>query len=126
MFEPEKLLYEKAGVTAKECCERDSDLCMSCCPKWNERQSCWKYMRLEPLFTFDRQIKIIEFLLSSENFNIEKIKGKYKLSFRHLTTENIPHQDFRGRLEFCLLEVLNYFWEYFTDEEKEEIKEILE
>lgn len=128
MFETEKLLYEKAGVTAKECCERDSDLCMSCCPKWNERQSCWKYMRLEPCFTVEKQLELIKFLLKFGSLKIEDWEERgYNLTYntnsynRNITYDSIT----RATMEEALAQIIIDVWEDLTNKEKEEIKGIL-
>ena len=64
MNEVEKM-YKLANVQEKEYCNRDSDACMSCCPEWKNRQSCWKHKSVIPPFTAEKQVEIIKLILFS-------------------------------------------------------------
>lgn len=120
MSEIEKM-FENADVIAKECCERDSDLCMSCCPKWNERQTCWKYRKIEPCFTAKKQLELIKFMLGKGvYYDTDKDNDKY---WFHLT-DDMENASYKI-LEEALAEFINIIWQDLTAEEKEQIKEIL-
>ncbi len=111
MNEVEKM-YKLANIKAKEYCDRDSDACMNCCPEWKNRQDCWKYKSIMPPFTAEKQIQLILFILNTfkQGFNCRVEGGKISLDTLA-----------RGIAQ----EVVNC-WQNLTEEEKQQIKEILE
>ena len=111
MNEVEKM-YKLANIKAKEYCDRDSDACMNCCPEWENRQNCRKYKSAMPSFTAEKQLKLIEFFISSVWW--------LNLKSLHKTL------DYSLNFEDKLAKMVNYLWLSLTPEEKQQIKEILE
>ena len=124
MSEIEKL-YENANIKSEECCERDSDACMTCCHEWENRQDCWKYKSVIPPFTAEKQLELIKWLATREL----KIKTQKQPCVTYIGTLG-QHECFYGieetHFEQALAGVINYLWQNLTKEEKQEIKRILE
>lgn len=109
MSEIEKM-YENANIKAKEYCDRDSDACMACCPEWENRQDCWKYKSVIPTFTAEKQLKLIVFF----------VRKGFKVSFDNYT------KDFSLEgIQKSLAMAINDKWQSLTEEEKQQIKDIL-
>lgn len=111
MSEIEKL-YENAGIEAREYCDRDSDLCFTGCPLYPIHDNCKKYFTKLPLFTAEKQIKLIEFFISSIWW--ENLKNLYRIIDDSL------------KFEEKLAKMVNYLWLSLTEEEKKQIKDILD
>ena len=129
MTEVEKL-YELAGVKPKECCDRDSDLCMSCCPEWNNRKSCWKYKSIAPPFTAEKQIELIKWLGLRRHLDIDiyNIKGCTIYEFSNdydCITDEYRFMFDSSNFEYALAGLINNLWQDLTSVEKEQIREIL-
>lgn len=123
MNEIEKM-YENADIKAKEYCDRDSDACMACCPEWENRQDCWKYKSVIPPFNAEKQIEIIKFLIGKHaRFDMFKNYEQKDLYMVHYECRYFPKQYFP--FGEALAESINYLWQDLTEEEKQQIKDIL-
>jgi len=118
MSEIEKM-YENANIKAKEYCDRDSDACMTCCPEWENRQDCRKYKSVMPPFTAEKQLSLIIWL-SHKSIEISDFFIDIKDKREHCVS--------RHGLQFedALAQLINLIWQDLTDEEKAEIRGILE
>ena len=128
MTEIEKL-YELAGVEPKEFCDRDSDLCMSCCPEWNNRKNCWKYKSIIPPFTAEKQIELIKLLCTLGQF--ECYKNYYNDDWVLRSTYNMELDTYRYCtatlcFEESLAKLVISIWQDLTEAEQNEIRRILE
>ena len=111
MSEIEKM-YENAGIEPdinyvcdKEPCEQHSVDCQECSHLYDTRED-------YPDFTAEKQLKLIEFFISSVWW--------LNLKSLHKTL------DYSLNFEDKLAKMVNYLWLSLTPEEKQQIKEILE
>ena len=104
MNEIEKM-YGNANIKAKEYCDRDSDACMSCCPEWENRQDCWKYKSVIPPFTAEKQLELIKWFIHSRHFSPVRFNARW-------VVDDIASH-------------INFLWQSLTEEEKQQVKEIL-
>lgn len=130
MNEIEKM-YKNANIKAKEYCDRDSDACMSCCPEWENRQDCWKYKSVIPPFTAEKQIELIKWLGYRRHIDIDiyNIKGCtiYDISNDYDCIMNEHKFMFDSNtFEDALAGLINQVWYSLTEEEKQQVKGILE
>lgn len=125
MNEIEKM-YENANIKAKEYCDRDSDACMTCCPEWENRQDCWKYKSVMPPFTAEKQIELIKLLSYYYDITISKnFENDYKFQCEGDDVRPYVFTSGQGFAE-QLAVFVNMCFEYLPEEEREQIKEILE
>ena len=125
MNEVEKM-YENANIKAKEYCDRDSDACMACCPEWENRQDCWKYKSVIPPFNAEKQIELIKWL-STKELKIRTNKQPYAVYVGVLGNDNTCFYGCEGLyLEQTLSELINHLWQDLTEEERKQIRGILE
>lgn len=115
-------LYENANVKAKEYCDRDSDACMNCCPEWKNRQNCWKYKSVMPLFTAEKQIAILKLLTQQCDLTISHFTKWEFIHFDGQEPLQITGKDFTE----TLAKLVNAYWQNLTEEEKQQVKDILE
>lgn len=92
-------MYRNAGLFYCNKCRHDSELdCIYMCES--------KY----PSFTAEKLIKLEMFLINKGDFDIKK--GSVDITFESFTS--------------CIAGLINNLWQDLTEEEKEQIKEILE
>jgi len=122
MSEIEKL-YKNAGFQKKQC----KDYSCTVCDKYNK---CEKY----PPFTAEKQLSLIKWLMNypmldeislffnepSKTFNLRVYSLPEIGDFRSTYTET------QNNFEDMLCGLINNLWQDLTEEEKQQIKEILE
>lgn len=118
MSEIEKLM-ENAGIKKKVMCEwtcKDSDVCSTNC---EHHESIKEYY---PTFTEHKQLELIKWLLK------KKIDLTMNFAFMgnefHISTDRFTCS-FAKTFKTALARLINNLWKDLTEEEKEEIKEIL-
>ena len=112
MNEIEKM-YENAGFIKKQCKDYSCIMC-------DKNNNCEKY----PLFTAEKQIEIIKFLISKHaRFDMFKNYEQKDLYMVHYECRYFPKQ----YLPFgeALAESINYLWQSLTEKEKRQITDIL-
>lgn len=121
MSEIEKM-YENAGVKPDhyhcEGCEYDyEDICPDDCPNSQV---------IYPPFTAEKQIELIKLLGNVRDFTVEidKFKGVYYVGCRSAGS-NDKLWGSSNVFEDALAELINETWFCLTEEEKQQIKEIL-
>lgn len=119
MNEIEKM-YKNAGVEPKKCWQS----CMDCkektkthyneygeefltCDRFEDAENCPYAKKYYPIFTADKQLELIKWTIKTN---------------RRYFIQDIIADDFSK----TLAGVFNLYWQDLTEEEKEEIKEILE
>lgn len=130
-------LYKKAGITPRRnwwCRRFDETSIADCNGTRNGEKECSKceygYISSEkyPLFTAEKQIELIKFITSLgvceiENWNDKgfhfAIKRERIYPTMFLSLSNINLQE-------TLSDVINNLWQDLTEEEKQQIKEIIE
>ena len=131
MNEVEKM-YENAGVEKQiiSYCDWDSDcpynedVCKTDeCPYWKTENS--KYY---PPFTAEKQLELIKWLIDKGQFRIERCLTKYYFEFRDydLHTRKYLTQMTFSTLEEGIAFVINNIWQDLTEEERKQVKGILE
>ena len=115
MSEIEKM-YENAGIE-KECnCTNYDSRCFQDCTK------CENY----PPFTAEKQIELIK-LLSTKELKIRTNKQPYAVYIGVLGDDNTCFYGCEGLyFEETLSELINKLWQDLTEEERNQIREILE
>lgn len=124
MSEIEKM-YENAGVEKSKCW----DDCTTC-----TRTSCDKtisYIKAEyPPFTAEKQLELIKWL-ARHNFVVCKNLGGWHTGINPTYDEDFgitcnKRATNLGSFEYALAELINNLWQNLTEEERKQIKEILE
>lgn len=118
MSEIEKV-YENVGFIKKQCKDYSCIVC-------NKNKDCDKY----PPFTSEKQIGLIKWLVKHRfNFMVYELTEK-DFTFEILNKRLKQTSQFvslsENNFEEGLAKVLNCFWQDLTEEEKQQIKEILE
>lgn len=127
MNEVEKM-YENCNIKPKQkgYCDWDSNCpyphhkCNDECPYW-KHEDIAKY----PPFTAEKQIEIIKFLISKyamfKKFRSYEQKDLYMVCYecRYFPKQYLPFEE-------ALAESINHLWQDLTEEERKQIKEILE
>lgn len=123
MNEIEKL-YENAGVEAKNKCKSSQCIITNPHPDW--RNKCESLSKAYPSFSAEKQIELIKWL-STKELKIRTNKQPYALYIGVLGNDNTCFYGCEG-IEFTqtLAELINTLWQDLTEEEKEQIKEILQ
>ena len=112
MNEIEKM-YKNAGFIKKQCKDYSCIVC-------DKNNNCEKY----PLFTAEKQIEIIKFLISKhvrfDMFKNYKQKDLYMVHYecRYFPKQYLPFGE-------ALAESINYLWQSLTEKEKQQITDIL-
>ena len=118
MNEIEKM-YENAKVQKKYDCTSCEYLSDYICPKCTDKQL--KY----PEFTAEKQIELIKWL-STKELKIRTNKQPYAVYIGVLGDDNTCSYGCEGLyFEETLSELINNLWQDLTEEEKEQIREIL-
>lgn len=114
MSEIEKM-YENAEFLKKQCKDYSCIVC-------DKNKDCNKY----PPFTTKKQIELIKLLGSLKDYTVEteKFKDVYYVGCREAGSNN-KHWGSHILFEEALAELVNDLWQDLTDEEKQQIKEIL-
>ena len=114
-------LYENAGVLKE---------CLSPCyinKTWRKTHDCPNCDNREkyPLFTAEKEIELIKFLLKNyEGVDISKKINRFNFLVDNATFAGCHHND--KSFEESLAGVINKLWADMSEEEKQQIKEILE
>lgn len=119
MNEIEKL-YENAGIEKRKFCEFDPD-CIYFLSKYCELKydiKCENY--IYPPFTAEKQIKLLEF-----DYKYSRVPAIGYII--ELKKYDCPHYDYGAFDTFqeVLCAEINYHWQFLTEQEKEQIKKIL-
>lgn len=121
MNEIEKL-YENANIKQDRMCEwtcRGSEFCSTNCKHYESTQLFY------PPFTAEKQLKLIEWL-STKELKIRTNKQPYAV-YIGILDNNTCFCGCEGiYLDETLSELINHLWQQLTEEEKQQIKEILE
>lgn len=114
MTEIEKM-FEKAGFPKKQCKDYSCIVC-------EQNNNCEKY----PPFTTEKQTELIKLLGGIKDYivEIDKFKGVYYIGCREAGSNN-KHWGSHNFFEEALAELINHLWQSLTDQEKEEIRNIL-
>jgi hypothetical protein len=117
MSEVEKL-YESAGV------EKDLYCCDGSCGEPTKRcKDCPDYREIYPLFTAEKQLNLIIFLANREI----RISPTYISSGYYLNNiKKIKSSRNISTFETSLAQHINAIWQDLTEEEKQQVKGILE
>jgi len=104
-----RICKRKQGFTLKDCTDRE---CKKC-----------GYYNI-PLFTAEKQIGLIKFLLKNyDGVDINKKNNRFNFLVDNDTFIGCHHND--KSFEESLAGVINKLWQDLTDQEKEEIRNIL-
>ena len=119
-------LYNNAGVNKfgnKKCTPAEFLDCQNYC-FISENNKCDKFSYDYPPFTAEKQIELIKWLLQNKRLCIRK--AEYSNNFYMDTIFNrldgVDNKDF----EQCLASLVNNIWQDLTEEEKQQVKGILE
>lgn len=109
-------MFKNAGIKK---CNR-----MLPCPFKNECEDC--EFNWYPDFTAEKQIELIKFLGRIKDYTVEidKFKGVYYVGCRKAGSNN-KHWGCHNIFEESLAELVNDIWQSLTNQEKEEIRGIL-
>lgn len=87
----------------------------------------FKVNKVYPLFTAEKQIELIKWLIQKNFYDERIIRSNYEKTcfycsylYDYCKSENFE------KFEEALANVFNYFWQDLTEEERKQIKEILE
>lgn len=120
MNEVEKM-YENAKVEQKRMCEwtcKDSEVCNTLCEHYESTQLYY------PLFTSEKQLKIIKWLLNSYDIGFSKLGERIDTSLDGVNC--ISGLGSGNTFEESLAQAINDLWQSLTEEERKQIKNILE
>lgn len=113
-------LYENAGIEPeinyvcdKEPCEQHSVDCQKCSHLYDTRED-------YPDFTAEKQLELIK-LLAEREIYINHAEGKY-----FIFTMNIGGSECSKDFDISLAKYINLIWQDLTEEEKQQVKGILE
>ena len=122
MTEVEKM-YENANIKKDRMCEwtcRGSEYCSTNCEHYESTQLCY------PPFTAEKQLELIKWL-STKELKIRTNKQPYAVYVGVLGNDNTCFYGCGGLyLEQTLSELINHLWQSLTEEERKQIKNILE
>ena len=123
MSEIEKL-YENVGISKRG--KRDCTTCEYLdCQNYcliSENNKCAKFKFVFPDFTAEKQLELIKWLIQEvDNLNLWYFSGKEEVFDFNLGIINAKGATF----EETLAKIINNLWQDLTEEEKEQIKEIL-
>ena len=114
MTEIEKM-YENAGI--KKC-----NRCLLPCPFENECEDC-EY-NLYPDFTAEKQLELIKWLCQKTYRNYIHIRYERDINNWKIECNMVGIREF-GNFDECFAGLINSLWQSLTDQEKEEIRRIL-
>ena len=121
MTEIEKM-FENANIKQDRMCEwtcKDSETCNLNCKHYGSMQLYY------PPFTAEKQLELIKWL-STKELKIRTNKQPYAIYIGILGNDNTCFFGCEGLyFEQTLAEVINNLWQDLTDQEKEEIRNIL-
>lgn len=121
MNEVEKM-YENAEVEPKAKC--NSGACIVTNPSQTWCKQCESLDYTYPPFNSEKQLELIKWLLQNKRLCIRK--AEYSNNFYMDTLSNrlggVDNKDF----EQCLASLMNNIWQSLTEDDKQQIKEILE
>lgn len=112
MTEIEKM-FENAGFIKKQCKDYSCIVC-------EQNNNCEKY----PPFTAEKQLELIKWLSRNKKLFIREssFSGNYYMEVTYNRGNGVDNPKF----ESCLASLINDIWQSLTDQEKEEIRRILE
>lgn len=124
-------LYENARVAkigTRKCTTTEYLDCQNYC-FISEDNKCDKFSYQYPPFTEERQIKLIKWLAHKANngllINIHITNGGTSMVFDNLGHESTLVSSFIS-FEECIAKSVNYLWLSLTEEERKQIRNILE
>jgi len=103
-------MYENAGIAPKKCSECDNN--MDC----GFGKGCY------PLFTAEKQLFLIQWLLNRADLYLHKHKSDFTYSIASSNYAVNKYRDFKK----SIAEFVNKLWQDLTEEEKQQVKGILE
>ena len=115
-------LYENAGVKSFKTCEFCTQKSIDCLKENISNITCCFASDIYPPFTAGKQIELIKWLIL--NYSTEIIKGRYTNYF--MSTGRSYKASGNDDLIICMANLINNLWQDLTEEEKQQIKEILE
>ncbi|MBO5928379.1 MAG: hypothetical protein J6Q32_05980 [Clostridia bacterium] len=120
-------LYEKAGIKQERMCEwtcKGSKYCSTSCEHYESTQLYY------PPFTAEKQLELIKWLCTEDDDFISIIAidyGRWKINYNF---EDLKSEEVKGRsdlnFENALANLINNLWQSLTEEEKQQVKGILE
>lgn len=117
MTEIEKM-YENANIKQDRMCEwtcKDSETCNLNCEHYGSMQLYY------PPFTAEKQILLIQWLLDKTDLYLHRHKTDFTYSIASGNFAVNKYKDFKE----SIAEFINDIWKVLTDQEKEEIRRIL-
>lgn len=122
MNEIEKL-YENAGVEAKNKCKSSQCIVTNPHPDWCNK--CESLSKAYPPFTAEKQLELIKLLMEQEDFSwIIAQRGK-NTEYAFYVGYEYSSKGFKEFTE-ALAGIINNLWQDLTEEEKEQVRRILE
>lgn len=103
-------MFENAGFIKKQCKDYSCIVC-------EQNNNCEKY----PPFTAEKQLELIKFLFNHNVYYDVDSKGNY---WFHISDDCYTY--YYNKFEVALANIINEMWQDLTDQEKEEIKELLD
>ena len=100
-----------------ECTNGDKEKC----------KTCDKAKTNYPPFTAEKQLELIKWLIQKNFYDERIIRSNYeKTCFYCLYIDDHYESEYFEKFEEALANVFNYLWQDLTEEERKQIKEILE
>ena len=116
MNEVEKM-YKNVGIakrcTSKDSCHKDFVVCLRC------------YAYRLPPFTTEKQLELIKFLMEQEDFSWTIVRQGKNTEYIFYVGYEYSSEGFKEFTE-ALAGIVNELWQDLTEEERKQIKEILE
>lgn len=124
MNEVEKM-YSNAGVEAKNKCKSSQCIVTNPHPDWCNK--CEGLSKAYPPFTAEKQIELIKFLIQKNFYDERIIRSNFEKTYFYCSyMYDYCESEYFEKFEEALANVFNYFWQDLTEEERKQIKEILE
>lgn len=80
-----------------------------------------------PLFTAEKQLELIKWLIQKNFYDERIIRSNYEKTYFYCSyLYDYCESEYFEKFEEALANVINYFWQDLTEEERKQIKEILE
>lgn len=78
-----------------------------------------------PPFTAEKQLELIKWLIQKNFYDERIIKSNFEKTYFYCTYDDYCESEYFEKFEEALASVFNYFWQDLADQEKEEIRGIL-
>ena len=122
-------LYENAGVKSFKTCEFCTQRSVDCLKENISNITCGLSSDEYPQFTAEKQIELIKWLLKKDLTDgsiIQYFPRKENYFCLFDWKEGLPESDLFENFEDALACIFNYIWQSLTEEEKQQVKGILE